>query len=198
MSTTAYGPGDRTHSRRNLAQWFCLVVGLTLVLAGLLGFIADATFDTSASGVDAEGGNQGGGLQGDLFLGLEVNGWHNLVHIASGLLLLAGAGTRRSARTVAIIFGLTYAVVTIIGLIDGTDVLGILPVNVFDNVLHALLAIGALAVGLGRDRDDHADGRGGHTARTTTPATTTATPTTATTTDGAAAVSADRVTHNRL
>ena len=54
-----------------------------------LGFIADATFDV---------GNDGGG--GDLLV-FEVNGWHNLVHILSGLVLL-GAAASAAAKTVAL------------------------------------------------------------------------------------------------
>jgi hypothetical protein len=44
-------------------------------------------------------------------------------------------------------------VVTVIGLIDGNDVLGLIPINPADNVLHILLTIAALAAGLSSDRD---------------------------------------------
>jgi hypothetical protein len=39
---------DNRTRGRSAAQWFCLIVGATLVVVGLLGFIADAKFDTSA------------------------------------------------------------------------------------------------------------------------------------------------------
>src|SRR3712207_9557667 len=76
--------------RRGLtpAQLYCLLAGLALLLAGIFGFIADASFDTSASADTDAAGNANGQLQGDSFLGFEVTGWHNLVHIASGVLLL--------------------------------------------------------------------------------------------------------------
>ena len=126
------------------AQWYCLLAGISLLLAGILGFIADATFDT-AGGSDPEGGNVGGALQGDSFLGFEVNGWHNYVHILSGLLLLAAFRRRGPAKTVALAFGVVYGLVAIIGLIDGNDVLGVIPVNPADNILHiALSALGIL------------------------------------------------------
>jgi uncharacterized protein DUF4383 len=134
------------HGGRSAAQWFCLIVGATLVVVGLLGFLAEATFDTSA-------GSDPGALDGENFILFEVNGWHNVVHVASGLFLLALSGRHRTARTAALSFGAIYAVVTVIGLIDGHDVLGLIPVNPADNVLHILLTIAALAAGLTSDRD---------------------------------------------
>ena len=143
---TAGGNGrtDRTDRRRTPAQWYCLLAGLSLLLAGILGFFADANFDT------------GDGIQGDELLSIfEVNGIHNLIHVASGLLLLAASPKRASARTVAIAFGLVYGVVTIIGLIDGEDVLGLIPVNPADNVLHIALSVLGLVTGfISRGRDD--------------------------------------------
>src|SRR4051794_13253592 len=118
--------------RRTFAQWYCLVAGVVLVVAGLLGFIADSSFDT------------GSAIQGDKFLGFEVNGWHNLVHLASGIVLLAAANTRPTAKTVALAFGVVYGLVTIWGLIDGDEVLNVIPVNPADNVLHLFLAAAAI------------------------------------------------------
>src|SRR3954452_15956845 len=133
-------PGDRegmTAStldaplKRTFAQWFCVVAGATLAVAGLLGFIADSSFDT------------GSAIQGDKFLGLEVNGWHNLVHLASGVLLLAAANTRPTAKTVAIAFGAVYTLVALWGLVDGDEVFNLFPINGPDNVLHLILAAAA-------------------------------------------------------
>jgi hypothetical protein len=139
---------------RTPAQLYCLLGGLALLLAGLLGFLADATFDTSST-VDPEGGNAGGGLQGDSFLGFEVNGWHNVVHLLSGIVLVAMAKTRRSAKTTAIAFGAVYGLVAIVGLIDGDDVLGFIPVNGPDNILHvALAALGIVAGVISRPKGD--------------------------------------------
>jgi hypothetical protein len=126
---------DYTDRGRTPAQWYCLLAGLTLLLAGVLGFIVNSDFDT------------GSNVQGDELVVLEVNGIHNLVHLASGLVLLASAGKRAIAKTVAIAFGLVYGVVTIIGLIDGETVLGLLPVNAADNVLHIALSVLGLIAG---------------------------------------------------
>jgi len=114
------------------AQVFAGLVGVVLIVAGLIGLAVDTSFDTGAP------------LDGHRLLGLEVNGWHNMVHVASGMLLLVGLGSNRRARRVCQLFGIAYLVVTIAGLIDGNDVFGLFPINPADNVLHAVLAILAL------------------------------------------------------
>src|SRR3954454_22456473 len=99
-----YGPATNFDRARTPAQWYCLLAGAALLLAGVLGFIADSSFDT------------GNNVSGGSFLGFEVNGIHNLIHIATGALLLVGSRTRESARVVAIAFGVTYGLVAVIGL----------------------------------------------------------------------------------
>jgi Domain of unknown function (DUF4383) len=145
-STTTDHDHDHDHGMTP-AQLYCLIAGAALLLAGIFGFFADATFDLSST-PDPEGGNANGMLQGDSFLGFEVNGWHNVVHLASGLLLLAVFKNRKAAKTVALTFGLVYGLVAIIGLIDGNDVLGIIPVNPADNILHIALAALGITAGL--------------------------------------------------
>jgi Domain of unknown function (DUF4383) len=146
--SSARGEAARDRTGMTPAQLYCLLAGLALLLAGIFGFIADASFDTGATVDTDAGGNADGALQGDSFLGFEVNGWHNVVHLLSGLLLLAAFRRRGPAKTVAILFGAVYGVVTVIGLIDGNDVLGILPVNAADNVLHIALSALGLLTGL--------------------------------------------------
>src|SRR3954452_17710666 len=151
-----YGPATDFDRAKTPAQWYCLLAGAALLLAGVLGFIADSGFDT------------GNNVQGSSLLGFEVNGIHNLIHVASGALLLAGSRTRASARAVAIAFGLTYGVVALIGLIDGADVLTLIPINGADNVLHVLLALLGLAAGL-VSRDDERRNSGTLVDRATNP-----------------------------
>jgi hypothetical protein len=134
------------HRARTPAQWYCLLVGLVLLAVGVLGFISDSSFET------------GDAVQGDSFLGFEVNGIHNLVHVASGLVLLAASPKRASARAVALAFGLVYGLVAIIGLVDTEDVLGLLPVNAADNILHVALAALGIATGLISRGDDRGAG----------------------------------------
>jgi hypothetical protein len=143
------GADDRP---RSPAQLFCLVIGATLVLVGVLGFFVEAKFDTSTGG-------DPGALDGENLIIFEVNGWHNTVHILSGLFLLALMGRHATARIAALSFGAIYGVVTLIGLIDGTDVLGLLPVNPADNILHLLLTVAAFAAALAPAPDRFATAR---------------------------------------
>jgi hypothetical protein len=117
---------------KTLAQDYCLLVGLVLVLVGALGFIADDHFGSATDG------------RGE-FLGFDVNGWHNVVHIVSGLFLLAIRGEAARARAGAAAFGVLYAVVAVWGFITGDSVLGIVAVDQADNWLHVALAALALA-----------------------------------------------------
>jgi hypothetical protein len=140
-TTRSYSARDRDDLSRSPARVFCLVVGATLLLVGLLGFIAESAFDT------------GSGVDGDKLILFEVNGWHNLVHIASGVFLLALMRRHETARLAALSFGAIYGVVTVIGLVDGEDVLGLFPVNPADNVLHIVLTLAAFAAALAPVRD---------------------------------------------
>ena len=142
MAHATPGRAIARDDRRTPAQWYCLLAGLALLLAGAFGFISDSSFDTSDR------------VQGDLFLGFEVNAIHNLIHVASGLVLLAASPKRASARAVALAFGLVYGLVAVIGLIDGEDVLGLIPINSADNLLHvALAALGIITGLISRDDD---------------------------------------------
>lgn len=160
MATSARTGGhvgyeDSRHRERGRtpAQWYCLLAGAALLLAGIVGFFFDSSFDT------------GGQIDGDAFLGFEVNGFHNIVHIASGLLLLASSAKRASAKTVALLFGLVYGVVALIGLIDGDTVLGLIPVNPADNILHIALSAAGVLAAFASDTDDRdvETGAGGET-----------------------------------
>src|SRR3712207_4402482 len=112
------------------AQLYALVFGAVLVLAGILGFFYSAAFGTPG--------------ETDAVLGiLAVNGWHNVVHIASGALGLLAAPRADLARTYALGLAIVYTVVAVWGfaLGDGGAILDIVPVNTEDNVLHALIAL---------------------------------------------------------
>ncbi len=128
------------------AQLYSLVFGATLLLVGILGFVAESSFDT------------GSNVNGSNLIFFEVNGFHNIVHLASGLLGLALWRSVAGARGFALGFGLVYGAVTLWGFIDGNDVLSLIPVNAADNVLH--LAISALGIVAGLvSKDDPARAR---------------------------------------
>lgn len=124
------------------AQIYALAFGATLLLVGIIGFAVNASFDTG-SNVST----------GDKLIVFELNGWHNLVHIASGLLGLAMFRRPESARAYALGFGAVYLLVTIIGFADGNDIIGLIPVNGADNVLHLLIAALGIGAGLGSRPD---------------------------------------------
>jgi hypothetical protein len=124
---------------RSPAQVFALVIGLTLVVAGIAGFFYNASFAT------------GDELRRDAMIGiLDVNGWHNVVHIATGVVGLLLAGTYDGARLFALVGGAVYLAVAVAGFIagDGGEIVGLVPVNTEDNLLHLLIAIAGLGAGL--------------------------------------------------
>ena len=116
------------------AKLYATVVGAVLTIAGIIGFFYSSSFGSP-------------GTVDDVFGILSVNGWHNVVHLATGLLGLAAAGY--FARTYALALGLVYLVVAIWGFIIGSGdaILSIVPVNTEDNVLHLILGLVGLAAG---------------------------------------------------
>ncbi len=128
---------------------FAYLAGAALVLVGLIGFAVDTTFDT------------GSGIDGDRLIVFEVNGLHNLVHIAPGLLLLAVAPKRATARLGVIAFGVIYGIVTLIGLIDGETVLGLLPRQPRGQRSAHPAHVAALLAGFVSSDDDRHGARGG-------------------------------------
>src|SRR5215212_3747886 len=120
------------------ARLYAGVVGATLVVAGIIGFFYSSSFG-SPGDVDA------------VFGILDVNGWHNVVHILTGALgLLAFSAGVYAARQYSLALGVVYLVVAAWGFIvgDGDQILGIIPVNTEDNVLHLLLGLAGLGAGL--------------------------------------------------
>ena len=123
---------------RSPAQIYALVFGVVLVAAGIMGFFYSSAFGSPGE-VDAVLGI------------LDVNGWHNLVHIATGALgLLALSGGYHYARQYALGLGAVYIAIAIYGFIlgDGESLLGFIPVNTEDNFLHLLIGIAGVGAGL--------------------------------------------------
>jgi hypothetical protein len=73
-----------------------------------------------------------------------VNWLHNIAHIAIGAVGLASYRSPVGARSYALGIGVAYAVLTVLGLIPGLNVLfGLLPLFGLDVVLHLLSALAA-------------------------------------------------------
>ena len=128
--------------RKSPAQIYALTFGLTLLLVGILGFFYTADFSTGSA--TTEPGNR------DALLGIfDVNGWHNVVHVLSGLTGLALAGSWAGARLYALGFGGVYLLVAAVGFAygSGESIVGLIPVNTADNWLHVAIAVLGLLAG---------------------------------------------------
>lgn len=118
------------------ARLYALLAGAFLALLGVLGFFYDASFGT------------GENLASDDLAGLlNINGWRNVIYIATGVAALAFAP--RHARRTAFGLGLFYFVFAIWGF-DQTErdignLLDAIPLGDKDNALH--LALGVLGLG---------------------------------------------------
>ncbi|HXS34105.1 MAG TPA: DUF4383 domain-containing protein [Solirubrobacterales bacterium] len=114
------------------ARLYATAVGAALIVIGIVGFFYSASF-----------GSPG---EVDEMLGVfAVNGWVNVLHILSGALGLLVAGY--AARQYALWLGVLYLGLALWGFAigSGDSILGFLPVNTGDTLLH--LALGALGVG---------------------------------------------------
>jgi hypothetical protein len=114
----------------NLIQKVAWLFAIVFGAVGVLGFVPGLTTEGHLLGI------------------FEVDTIHNVIHLLSGA---AAAFAASQSKEYSVwyfkIFGAVYALVTIIGFVQGTTVLGLIGVNMADNVLH--LAIAAAALGLG-------------------------------------------------
>ena len=127
-----------TGTRRSPAQLYALIFGAVLTIAGIIGFFYNSDFTSDKSVRDA------------VFGILDVNGWHNVVHILTGILGLMLASSYTGARGYAFLLGGIYILVAIWGFIigDGNSILSIVPVNTEDNLLHLLIGFAGIAAGV--------------------------------------------------
>lgn len=113
------------------ARLYATLVGAALVVVGIVGFFYSSSFGAPGE-VD------------EVFGVFAVNGWANVLHILSGALGLFVAGY--ASRWFSLWLGTLYVAVALWGFAIGSGeaILGFLPVNTGDNLLHLLL--GALGV----------------------------------------------------
>ena len=126
--------------RRTANQTVALLFGAVDLLVGLVGFLVD---------YDEFAGREGGKLLG-LF---EVNGLHNVAHLAIGLVLLLSSRALGSARGANTAVGAAYLLLGVLGPFVHDEEINVLALNGADDVLHLASAALLLAVGLGADRD---------------------------------------------
>jgi hypothetical protein len=131
---TAASPGV------SLAKGPVGIIGLVLLAYGITGLIFGGNEFTDQA--------TGGTVNGDTWLGLEGNGWSNLLVIGAGGLLLFGAQLHLFAKAMALLVGLGFATAAIIALIDGSDVLGIFAANDATKLAWAIAAGVLIAVAL--------------------------------------------------
>jgi uncharacterized protein DUF4383 len=113
------------------ARLYATLTGAALVLFGILGFFYSASFGSPGEVDEALG----------VFA---VNGWANVFHIVLGALGLLLAGF--ASRSYALGTGALLIAVGVWGFLlgSGGEILGFLPVDTGDNLLH--LALGGLGL----------------------------------------------------
>ncbi len=104
-----------------------MILGVVFILVGLLGFVNNPV------------------------LGLfSVNALHNVVHLASGLVLVfAATRSEDAAQMAAKVLGVVYALVTVLGFVAFDLMNSLLNLNSTDNYLHILLTLVLLYLGFG-------------------------------------------------
>ena len=116
----------------NIQKTFALVVGIVFVLVGILGFIPALV--------------SGGALLG-IFA---INTLHSIVHLLIGILGIAAAYTGWP-RLYNRIFGVVYLLLAVLGFIPALtfhgSLLGIVAINMADNILHLVVGLALAYVG---------------------------------------------------
>lgn len=110
---------------KNLAWAF----GIVLTVVGILGFVPGLTND-------------------GLLLGIfQVDPLHNVIHLLSGVVALVAVMMGAYVRQYFQVFGVVYALVAILGFVQGDTVLNLIAINMADNVLHVAIAAVSLWAG---------------------------------------------------
>lgn len=125
------------------------LLGAVLLIAGIAGFIDPLTPDGKVFGL--------------FLVGEDSPVLHNMIHILSGLVALAAASSGEAyARLYAKVFGAVYALVTLLGFFteSGEKILGLIPINGADNLLHLGITVLLLYIGFaGDDSSERASAR---------------------------------------
>ena len=124
---------------RNVAQLFAVVVGVTYLAVGVIGFAV-----TGFSGAVLDGP--------DKLIGFDLNPFHNIVHIGVGVILLVTGMLRDPviAQGALIGGGLVYLLAALLGFLGGLEIISINDGDELapDNFLHLFSGLAALAAGI--------------------------------------------------
>lgn len=107
-------------------HWYCLLVAAFFLIRAGSTLAAGASFDRPG------------------------DGWRSILQLVFALVLLAGLagpdlGGRGPARLAVAVTGLVYAGLSVLELFNGSVVLGVVPVDSRDRIVHPVLAIVAAA-----------------------------------------------------
>ncbi|OBF81230.1 hypothetical protein A5791_06210 [Mycobacterium sp. 852002-51163_SCH5372311] len=124
-------------------QFFVFVVGIWFTLNGIIAFgiYPDMAF--------------GGGhmrsctIQFLGFIPVTVNGWHALFHLVTGVAALVAATIRGRALAYTWICGPFYLLIAALGFVGGDNVLHVMAVDTFGNIVHTTEATILLATAAG-------------------------------------------------
>ena len=125
-----------------MLQKASMAFGIVFVAIGLLGFVPALTPNGNLLGI------------------FHVDAVHNIIHLASGVAALLAASSAAYARLYFQIFGVVYAIVAAGGFIPALQfgeeqkLLGLIHVNLADNLLHVAIAASALYFGFVHREDD--------------------------------------------
>ncbi|HSI20346.1 MAG TPA: DUF4383 domain-containing protein [Verrucomicrobiae bacterium] len=110
-----------------------MIFGAIFTLVGILGFIPGVTNDNMLLGI------------------FHVDTLHNLFHLVTGLIgLYLGTSSEGGSKSWFQIFGIIYALLTVLGFVYGEEkILGLIVNNTADTWLHLVLTAALLAVGFG-------------------------------------------------
>ena len=124
----------------SLAKGPAGILGLALIACGVLGYLFAGDSFTA---------NPPDGLvPSDTWLGIETNGWTDVLFAGAGLLVLLGTPTHWGAKSASLISGLVLGAAAIISLIRDGDIFGIFAANNRTALVMAIAGAALLIVAL--------------------------------------------------
>jgi Domain of unknown function (DUF4383) len=126
-----------TLTDKHPAQVFALVVGVIYLALGLVGFLVTGFGGLVENGPAA-------------LFSFDLNPFHNIVHIAVGLILIGSSIPQDAAITQGVLIGggLAYILVAFLGFINHMQLLSVNNSLAPDNFLHIVSGVLAVTVGL--------------------------------------------------